>query len=411
MMQPIESNPNSISGGGKCKYLPNKSNLQDLWGHLSESLDQRKEQGLFRAVRPIRHIDPTHFELDGRRIVHFGSNDYLGLSCHPEVVRAQNQGSNSRFGSGASQLICGFSTAHQQLVAEIANFEREDAAIVFSSGFAANVGTVASLASSEDVVFSDSLNHASLIDGCRMSRAQIHVFAHCQIDHLRELVAEHRHRGRFAFIVTDSVFSMDGDLAPMLGIHQLCEQYDMHCILDEAHATGVLGDSGRGLVEQLGIDSNRFIRVGTLSKAVGCIGGFVAGKQVLIDWLTNFARPGIYSTALPIPSVLAAARSLQLIPEMKQERMQLQSISIHLRQRLSELGLRVGPSESPIIPIYFEGPDDVVQVSGKLLGKGLYVPAIRPPTVPKDRCMLRISLSSVHTREDIEQLVDALSGI
>ena len=249
---------------------------------------------------------------NGHLAINFGANDYLGLAWNPEVRLAALEATQSvrKFGSGASPLVTGQSEEHDKLVKSIARFEEAESAIVFSSGYAANVGTVAALASKGDLIFSDSLNHASLIDGCRLSRAHVIVYPHRDMAALRVLVQQNRHMGKFAFVATDSVFSMDGDLAPLHDIQALCSEFDMHCFLDEAHATGVFGVSGRGLLEHFGVPRERMVSIGTLSKALGCVGGFVAGPNVLIDWLTNHARSWIYSTASTVPNVAAARKSI-----------------------------------------------------------------------------------------------------
>jgi 8-amino-7-oxononanoate synthase len=314
-------------------------------------------------------------------------------------------------GSGASPLITGHSQIHAELVSSIAAFEATESAIVFSSGYAANLGSLASLATKEDVIFSDSLNHACLIDGCRLSRARVLVYPHCNTDALRRLIQGNRHLGRFAFVVTDSVFSMDGDLAPLSEINDLCEEFDMQCVVDEAHATGVYGRFGRGLTEHLNVSSERMIRIGTLSKAVGCVGGFVAGNQLLIDWLTNHARSWIYSTAMTLPNTLAAIRALSLVHDMQDERKLLERKATSIRFRLNKLGFRVGSGTSPIIPVYLHGAVEVLEKCQRLLEQGIYVPAIRPPTVPAGTSLLRISLSAVHSEQELTQLVSAFQEL
>jgi len=315
----------------------------------------------------------------------------------------------AKFGSGASPLVTGHTSAHARLVQSISEFENTENAIVFSSGYAANLGTVAALAAKEDVIFSDSLNHASLIDGCRLSRAQVIVYPHSDFVALVDLVKRNRHRGRFAFVATDSVFSMDGDLAPLTEINSLCNEYDMQCILDEAHATGVYGHNGRGLTEHTEVSTERIISIGTLSKAVGCSGGFVAGSKLLIDWLTNHARSWIYSTASTVPNAAGANKALSLVQHMNLERVELSKTAILLRARLTSLGYEVGQGDSPIIPVYLNDTANVLQFSQKLLDAGLYVPAIRPPTVPENKSLLRISLSVKHTDEEIERLAQAFA--
>ena len=412
-MQPVESNPISDSNDFNPNILPDKSRKTDFWSHLALSMAERSSKGLGRQVVVSRPVGPTTIERNGRLAINFGANDYLGLAWHPELIRAAYSSSSppNKVGSGASPLITGHSQIHAELVSSIAAFEATESAIVFSSGYAANLGSLASLATKEDVIFSDSLNHACLIDGCRLSRARVLVYPHCNTDALRRLIQDHRHLGRFAFVVTDSVFSMDGDLAPLGEIDSLCEEFDMQCVVDEAHATGVYGHFGRGLTEHLNLSSERMIRIGTLSKAVGCVGGFVAGNQLLIDWLTNHARSWIYSTAMPFPNTLAAIRALSLVHDMQDERKLLEQKATSIRLKLNKLGFRVGSGTSPIIPVYFHNAVEVIEKCQRLLEQGIYVPAIRPPTVPAGTSLLRISLSAVHSEQELTQLVSAFQGL
>ncbi len=408
-MLPVDTNPNSDSKDFSPNILPDKSGKTDFWSHLTLSIAERSAKGLSRQVVVSRPVGPTTIERNGHLAINFGANDYLGLAWHPELIRAaySNSGSPNKVGSGASPLVTGHSQIHAELVSSIATFEATESAIVFSSGYAANLGSLAALATKEDVIFSDSLNHACLIDGCRLSRARVLVYPHCDTVALRRLIQEHRHLGRFAFVVTDSVFSMDGDLAPLSEIDGLCGEFDMQCVIDEAHATGVYGRFGRGLTEHLNVLSERMIRIGTLSKAVGCVGGFVAGKPLLIDWLTNHARSWIYSTAMTIPNTLAAIRALSLVRGMQEERKLLERNATSIRLKLNQLGFRVGAGSSPIIPVYFHDAREVIEKCQRLLEQGIYVPAIRPPTVPAGTSLLRISLSAVHSESELSQLVSA----
>ena len=353
MIQPAKSNPISQSTDLDRHILPDKSSHPAFWSHLEHALDIRRAQGLNRQSVISQPLGLTTISRNGTEAINFGANDYLGLSWHPEVRRAAFESSLlvQKFGSGASPLVTGQTLEHARLVRSIADFEETESAIAFSSGYAANVGTVASLATKDDLIFSDSLNHASLIDGCRLSRSQLFIYPHCDMVALRELVRQNRNRGRFAFVASDSVFSMEGDLAPLLEIDALCHEFDMQCILDEAHATGVYGTNGRGLVEHVGLSRERIVSIGTLSKAVGCVGGFVSGPSVLIEWLTNHARSWIYSTALPIPNVAAACIAISLVQDMWSERRELARKAIELRSRLAGLGFDVGGGDSPIVPI------------------------------------------------------------
>ncbi len=393
--------------------MTDKSSHSAFWSHLEDALAARHAECLNRKCTVSEPFGPTTISRNGTTVVNFGANDYLGLAWHPEIRQAALDASQrlQKFGSGASPLVTGQTEQHAKLRQTIANFKSCEDAIVFSSGYAANVGTVASLAGKNDIIFSDSLNHASLIDGCRLSRAAVVVYPHCDTEALKKIVQQNRHRGRFAFIATDSVFSMDGDLAPLAEINRLCEEFDLQCILDEAHATGVYGENGQGLLEHLGIVSDRIISVGTLSKALGCVGGFVAGPKVLIEWLTNFARSWVYSTASTIPNAAAASQAISIAKTMTAERIQLAKQAVQLRAMLNSLGWRAGMGDSPIIPIYINDPKQVLLASERLLKMGVYVPAIRPPTVPRDGSLLRISLSVCHTESELDLLTNALQRV
>lgn len=408
MLSP-ESNPISESEGPLTHNLTNNWSTASMWEHLEASMTERKKAGLHRKMVVSTPISPTRIERNGQIAINFGANDYLGLAWHPDLRSSgETQSGCLRYGSGASPIVTGYTDEHAKLVSAIAEFEDTQNAILYSSGYAANLGVVSSLATRDDIIFSDELNHASLIDGCRLSRAHVIVYPHVDPIALRQLVRDNRQKGRFAFVVTDSVFSMDGDLAPLNAIDTLCSEYSMHCILDEAHATGVYGHFGRGIAEHLGVSDERMIRVGTLSKAVGCSGGFVAGRRELIDWLVNHSRSWIYSTSSTLPHVQIATRAIRLVQSMHRERVTLRENARQLRMAIATLGYHVGIGDCPIIPIRIHDPKEVMAVSAALMQMGIYVPAIRPPTVPDGKSLLRVSLSAVHSPDDRNTLVDAL---
>lgn len=401
--------------GGNVPFVVKLPRIQEamagpysLWGELDSSLRQREEAGLLRRVstwtpRSARWIEAP----DGRGLVHFGANDYLALSWEPRVREAAGDSRSGRYGAGASPLLAGNTPVHDALRRRLATLARSEGVLLFSSGYAANVGVVSALASGEDVLFSDRLNHASLIDGCRLSRARTYVYPHADLEALRALVRQHRGEGRRAWIVTDSVFSMDGDVAPVERLEEIAQEYDLGLIVDEAHATGVYGERGGGVLEERSCQSDRWIKVGTLSKAIGCSGGLVAGPAVLIRYLENAARSFLYSTSLPLGHCRAAAVAVDLLGEMGAERMALRSASQTLRDRLRRIGHRVGEGDSPIVPIYAPSVRDVVAWSQRLGRAGFYVPAIRPPTVPEGGALLRVSLNITHTPHDLDSLVEA----
>jgi 8-amino-7-oxononanoate synthase len=345
------------------------------------------------------------------RLVNFGSNDYLGLAASEELTAAAAQVlSKHGWGSGASPLVTGRGELHAALERELADWEQTEATLLFPSGFAANLGIIPSLVGKPDAVYSDERNHASIIDGCRLSGAAIHIYRHCDAEHLQSLLTAEP-TARRKLIVTDTVFSMDGDLAPLERLVGLAREHDAMLMVDEAHATGVFGAQGRGLCEQLGVQAGVHIKVGTLSKALGASGGFVAGSQNLIDWLANRARPYVFSTATPEANAAAALAALHIVRSQPQRRQELLSRAAALRDRLRSAGLNVGRSASQIIPVILGSPEATMKASALLRQRGFFVPSIRPPTVPEGQSLLRISLTWRHTPQQIVELRDAVMAV
>lgn len=368
---------------------------------MDEELNQQRQRGLYRRRRCLRSGQGPRVMLGGREYVNFSSNDYLNLASDQRLARAAARAAR-RFGTGAgaSPLVSGFQTPLRVLEHALAEWEGTEAALVFSSGFVANLALVSSVAGRGDALFSDALNHASLIDGCRLSRARVHVFRHRDVNQLEDLLKSER-AARRRIIVSDTVFSMDGDRAPLAELFDLARRHDALLLLDEAHATGVLGANGRGAVEETpppaGFDPAALLRVGTLSKALGAQGGFVAGSRRLVSWLVNVARPYIFSTALA-PPLAAAARTAVGIVQAEPER----------RAALRALASRFGTSV-PIIAQVVGDPRQALRLSRRLRERGLLVPAIRPPSVPEGTARLRISLTAGHTAEDVARLQAALA--
>ena len=347
-------------------------------------------------------------KIDGRMLVNFGSNDYLGLAADERVVSAVGNALDAAgWGAGASPLVTGRADLHAQLEAALARFEETEAALLFPTGYAANVGAITALAGKGDAIFSDELNHASIIDGCRLSGAAVHIYRHCDLNHLAQLLRQSASFRR-KLIVTDSLFSMHGDLAPLVGLADLAAQYSAMLMVDEAHATGVFGARGRGLCEQVGVEDSVQIRIGTLSKALGSHGGFVAGPRTLIDWLANRARPYFFSTAAPAATAAAGLAALRLVESQPERRRLLLEKSAWLPHRLAEHGLIPAAAGSQIIPVILGDPDRTMAAAAELRRRGFFVPGIRPPSVPPGQSLLRISLTSSHTQEQLEQLLAAL---
>jgi 8-amino-7-oxononanoate synthase len=346
--------------------------------------------------------------VDRQRLVNFGSNDYLGLAATEELRQAAASALLSRgWGSGASPLVTGRGELHEQLERKLAAWENAEAALLFSSGSAANAGTIAALVAKEDAVFSDECNHASIIDGCRLSGAEIHVYRHRDTAHLESLLASATGFRR-QLIVTDTLFSMVGDLAPIDILADLAQRHEAMLMVDEAHATGVFGRQGRGVCELVGIEEGVHVRVGTLSKALGSSGGFVAGSQKLIDWLANRARTYVFSTAMPEANAAAAMAALAIVRSQPQRRSELLARAAGLRDQLRAAGLDVGESQSQIIPVILGEPERTMHVAAALRQRGFLVPGIRPPSVPVGQSLLRISVTWPHSAEQIDALAQAI---
>jgi 8-amino-7-oxononanoate synthase len=378
--------------------------LEDELASLSEE-HLRRELQLWSRDRDSGSIYSGDVSL-----INFASNDYLGLARKLNDSTMQKTLEEFGWGSGASPLVTGRSPVHAALENDLAAFKATASALTFPTGYAANVGTITALVDKQDVILSDARNHASIVDGCRLSGATVLVYRHNDVDHLAELLGtatSHRRR----LIVTDSLFSMDGDVAPLAKIAELSRAHDCMLMIDEAHATGVFGEHGRGLAELFNCEDAVAVTVGTFSKALGSIGGFVAGSKSLIDWLANSARSYMFSTALPAACASANRSAVQLIQTEPHRREQLLSNAQHLRERLQLVGLLDESQNefcSQIVPVIVGTPEKAIALSATLKSAGLLVPAIRPPTVPVGGSMLRVSLSAMHTQTEMDQLLDIL---
>lgn len=375
---------------------------------LSEALNGLAREGLRRERRvgsglPAGTID-------------FGSNDYLGLAGDPRLACAAAEAAQEgRWGAGASPVVSGRSSLHAELERRLAAFEGAEAAIVFPSGFAANAGVVPALVDEGDVVYADTKNHASLIDGCRLARAQRRVYPHNDTAALETMLKTDAGRFRRRLIVTDGLFSMDGDFAPLAELGDLAERYDAMLLVDEAHATGVWGPHGRGSIEHAAASAKRLpgqisVRIGTLSKALGSAGGFVTGSGELIDWLHNRARPYVFSTASPPAVAAASIAALEIVQAEPERREAVHRNAQSLRDLLHAAGWSTGASASQIVPILAGAPETALALAARLAERGFYVPAIRPPSVPVGESLLRVSVSARHKPEDLQRLVEALGS-
>ena len=378
---------------------------------LEHDLELLKEQGLYRHLRILESSPAPEAILDGKKVLLFSSNNYLGLSNHPKVIEAA-KGALERYGAGAgaSRLISGNFSLYTDLEQKLAHLKKTEAALVFSSGYAANLGILSSLVGTSDLIVVDRLNHASLIDGARLSGARMRSYPHGNLRYL-ETVLKAESNTQEKLIATDGIFSMDGDITPLKEILALAGRYDATVLLDDAHATGVLGEGGGGTCEFLGIQDDAIIQMGTFSKALGGLGGFVCGSRTLIDYLINHARSLIYSTALP-PSVLAAASAaLDVLETEPQWREALWKNVDVLRQELSRMGYDLMGSTTHILPILLKESDLAARFSKALLDEGIFVPSIRPPTVPKNSARLRLSAMATHTNAHLDRALQAFRNV
>lgn len=372
---------------------------------------RRVAAGLQRSVRSVDGPQGTRVIIDGRSVLSLCSNNYLGLATHPGVIDAAASAARALgVGAGASRLISGSMRIHDELETRLAALKGAEAALLFTSGYHANLGVITSLVGQGDAVFSDALNHASLIDGCRLSRATVHVYMHRDAHDLERQLRTCRAPRRL--IVTDSIFSMDGDAAPLADLCALAERYDGMLMVDEAHATGILGPRRAGLVDALGLQERVTVQMGTLGKALGCVGAYVAGSRNLIDCLINRARTFIFTTALPPPVVAAALAALEVVDREPERVEALRRNARRLRAGLRELGYHViGDADAHIVPILIGSADETMALASALLAQGVFAHGIRPPTVPEGTARIRATVMATHTDADIDQALAAFAAV
>ncbi|MBL4583040.1 MAG: 8-amino-7-oxononanoate synthase [Pseudomonadales bacterium] len=376
--------------------------------NLAEGLADKKRQHLYRKRLEVESPQGAEIQIDGRSYHNFCSNDYLGLANHPELVRSFQAAANTYgVGSGASHLINGHSSAHQNLELELAEFTGRDRALLFSTGYMANLGVISALCGRHDVVFEDRLNHASLIDAAQLSRAKLKRYRHNDAAHLETLLENST--GQRNLVVTDGVFSMDGDIAPMPELASACAKHQAWLMVDDAHGIGFLGKDGGGTLQQFGQSQQDVpILMGTLGKALGTFGAFIAGSEELIETLIQNARTYIYTTALP-PAVAQATRtSLQLLKTESWRQQHLAQLISSFRKGAEQLGLNLMPSNTPIQPLYIGEASAAMKISEQLRQQGFLISAIRPPTVPAGTSRLRITLTAGHSQQQINALLEAL---
>jgi 8-amino-7-oxononanoate synthase len=378
---------------------------------FEKELGRLRERGLLRKLVCVDGSSGARIVIRGKTFLDFSSNDYLNLSAHPEIIRAASVAIKKYgMGSGASRLLSGTRTPHARLEKRLAAFKKTRAALVFNSGYAANAGIIPAITSTDSIIFSDELNHASIVDGVRLSGADAEIYRHRDLDHLETLLRKSSGRKKKRrLIVTDSVFSMDGDMAPLKDLVTLSGRYDALLMVDDAHGTGVLGEKGRGAFEHYRVGSKDIIHMGTLSKAAGCFGGYVAGSGGLISLLVNRARSLVYSTSLPPAVVEACITAIDIIEHGSAEpRRSLWENRERLVRGLQNLGYDTLQSETPIVPVLAGDVRSAVRMGRYLYARGIFAPAIRPPTVPPGRCRLRFSVTAAHSAKDLDYLLECM---
>jgi 8-amino-7-oxononanoate synthase len=375
---------------------------------IEKDLDRIKDKNLFRTLTEIESGQSPEITICGKRYILLASNSYLGISVDPRVLEAAGLALRKYgTGSGGSRLVSGSTDLHRELEERISAFKHTEAAILFSSGYLANIGTISSLLGEGDIVYSDELNHASIIDGCRLSRADINIYRHLDTGHLESLLSSDKSRTGKKLIVTDTVFSMDGDLSPLDCLVELAEGYGCTLMVDEAHATGVLGERGSGATEYFGVEERIPVVMGTLSKAIGSHGGYIAGSRRLIEFIRNRVRSYIFDTSLPAPSLAASIAAINIIENEPERREHLWRLIKRFKTGLDDMGLRVLPSDSAIIPILVGEAEPTLEFAAALRENGVYTPAVRPPSVKEGKCRIRATLMAGHTDKHIDTALSA----
>jgi len=386
--------------------------MSDKLKFIEEKVEQLKEEGVYRKL-PVNYGPCENvIELNGRKVVNLSSNNYLGLASHPRVKEASKVALEKYgVGAGSVRTIVGNQDLLEELETLLARFKEEEAVMLFQSGLNCNIGTIQAIVEKGDLIISDALNHASIIDGVRLSKADKAVYKHNDMDDLERILKEKREAYRNVLIITDGVFSMDGDLAPLPKIVELAKKYDCLTYVDDAHGSGVLGRSGRGTIDHFGLHGEIDFIVGTLSKAIGVVGGYVATKAVVKEWLLHRARPLLFSTALPPAATAATIESVKMLMESEEHTNKLWDNARYFKRHLEELGFDIGISETPITPVMIGGESKTMEFSKALLDEGVFVSGIVFPTVPKGKGRCRVMISASHTKEDLDTAIAAFKKV
>jgi glycine C-acetyltransferase len=387
---------------------------QNPLSYLHDQIEELKAKGLYSKLHVLDGEQKPVATFDGREVINLSSNNYLGLTTNKALKRAAIDAVRKYgAGAGAVRTIAGTMTLHMELEAQIAKFKGTEACVVFQSGFTANAGTVSAILGKEDLIISDELNHASIIDGCRLSRATIKVFKHKDVEDCERICKETENWPGHKLLITDGVFSMDGDIAPLAKLCDLAEKYNCVMMIDDAHSSGVLGKNGRGTVDHAGVHGRVHIQVGTLSKAIGVMGGYVCGSRDLIDFLYRRARPFLFSTSHPPASAAACAAAFTLLDSAEGERLikKMWSNTKFFKRQLKKRGFKFGTSETPIVPIHVGEAAKSFEFSKKLFEAGVYAPAVGFPTVAEGKARLRAIVTATHKRSDLERACEILAEV
>jgi glycine C-acetyltransferase len=375
--------------------------------YLADNIAELQEQGLYNRIRVIESPMDGHVVIDGKRVLNFCANNYLGLANHPRLKEAAKKAIDQYgIGPGAVRTIAGTMTLHEKLEQRLAEFKKAEAVITLQSGFTANLATIPALVGKDDVIFSDRLNHASIIDGCRLSRATIVAYEHNSPDDLRQKIEETTDYNR-RLIITDGVFSMDGDIAPLPQLYEVAKEHDIMLMVDDAHGEGVLGHGGRGIVDHFGLHGKVDVEVGTMSKAFGAVGGIVAGKKVIIDWLKQRGRPFLFSSAMTVPDVAACLEAVDILENSDELVKRLWANAAFFKEEMKKLGFNTGHSQTPIVPVILGEAPVAQEFSKRLMEEGVFAMAIGFPTVPQGTARIRVMNTAAHTQTDLEEALAA----
>ena len=379
---------------------------------IKEEIAALQEAGLYTNIRTLGSAQGAWLMVDGKKVLNFCSNNYLGLANHPKIAEAAKKAIDKYgVGPGAVRTIAGTMDLHTKLEERLAEFKKVEAVLTFQSGFNANTATIPALVGKGDVIFSDRLNHASIIDGCRLSGAKIKAYEHNSAESLEEMLKEHLPQYNRGLVVTDGVFSMDGDVAPLDELYEVIQKYNVLFMVDDAHGEGVLGTGGRGIVDHFGLHGKVDVEIGTMSKAFGVVGGIVAGKKVIIDWLKQRGRPFLFSSAMTVPDAAACLAAVDLLEESTELVDKLWSNAAYFKEEMAKLGFDTGKSETPITPVILGEASLAQKFSKALYEAGVFGTAIAFPTVPQGTARIRVMISAAHEREDLDKGLEIFAEV